>query len=90
MNTLAARPALDELYGFISKIDTYPVSVEQLVDRAKKVRASKPIVDFYKSFGGRQIFDDREDLLSRSEQVDIMRHEERDMPRDDLNVPEED
>jgi hypothetical protein len=90
MNALVARPALSELYDFIAKVDSYPISVNQVIDLAGRARAPKPIVDFYKSFGRHQVFDDKEDLLSRSEQVDIMRQEERDMPRDDLSVPEED
>lgn len=90
MNTLVARPGLSELYTFIDKVDIYPVSVSQLIELARSVRAPKPIVDFYKSFGGGQIFKDQEDLLSRSEQVDIMRQEELDMPKDGLAVPEED
>ena len=90
MNTLVARPGLSELYDFIAKVENYPVSVNQLVDLARRVRAPKPIIDFYKSFSRGQIFDDEDDLLSRSEQVDIMRQEERDMPKDYLSVPEED
>jgi hypothetical protein len=90
MNTLVARPALSELYDFIDKVDIYPISVTQVIDLARRVRAPKPVTDFYKSFGRGQVFSDQEDLLSRSEQVEIMRQEERDMPKDDLSVPQED
>ena len=90
MNTLIARPALSELYDFINRVDRYPVSANQLVELARRLRAPKPIIDFYRSFGRGQVFSDEEDLTSRSEQVDLMRQAERDMPRDDLAVPEED
>lgn len=90
MNTVMARPALYELQDFIAKVESYPVSAGQLIDLARRLRAPQPVIDFYRSFGRNQLFDNQEDLLSRSEQVDIMRQEEQDMPKDDLNVPEED
>ena len=90
MNTLVARPALSEIYDFINKVDNYPVSVNKLMNLARRVRAPKPVIDFYGSFGRNQVFKDEDELLSRSEQVEIMRQDELDMPRDGLNVPEED
>ncbi len=90
MDALLARPALADLYGLISKVDAYPVSVDELVELARKVKAPRPIVEFYKSFGRLGKFDDRDELISRSEQVDIMRQAEKDMPDDRLIVPEED
>ena len=90
MEILLTRPALTDLYRFISKIDNYPVSVDELLEKARRLKAPRPVVDFYKSFGRHQVFDDQDDLLNRSEQVGIMRRDERDMPKDYLFVPEED
>lgn len=90
MDTLVSRPALGEIYDFINKVDVYPVSVNQLINLARRVRAPKPIIDFYGSFGRHQVFKDEDELLSRSEQVEIMRQDERDMPWDGLSVPAED
>jgi hypothetical protein len=64
--------------------------VGQLLNLARQQRAPKAVIDFYKSFDQDQVFRDEDELTGRSEQVDIMRQEEADMPREDLLVPEED
>lgn len=89
MTTLTINPALKDLYNFISLVDRYPVSAAQLQGLAKRIKAPKPVADFYKSFHGDQVFSDEEDLVSRSEQVDIMRHEETGMPWEIERGPEE-
>jgi hypothetical protein len=90
MNSLAIQPKLIDLYRFIDKVNRYPVSVGQLLNLARQQRAPKAVIDFYKSFDQDQVFRDEDELTGRSEQVDIMRQEEADMPREDLLVPEED
>ena len=90
MNTLVARPVLSDLYRLIDKVDAYPVSVDDLLDLARKLKAPRPVIDFYKSFARYQKFHDQDDLIGRSEQVGLMRREEIEMPKDSLSVPEED
>lgn len=90
MDTLFYDPSLEQLNSFIAKVDAYPVSVKQLLSLAGDIKAPKPVIDFYKTFGLNQIFSDKDDLACRSEQVDIMRREEQEMPRDGLSVPGED
>jgi len=90
MYVIAAQPSLDQIYGFISKVRDYPVSVSQLVNFARDIRSSKELVKFYERFGTDQVFDDQEELTCRSEQVGILRSEEADMPRDGLFVAGED
>lgn len=82
MEVLLSRPVLTDLYRFISKVDAYPVSVDELVELARKIKAPRPIVEFYNSFGRLQQFADKDDLISRSEQVELMRQEELGMPRE--------
>ena len=89
MATIAIRPSLGELYKFIGKINDYPISVRQLVERARELQAPRAVVDFYKSFDERQVFEDKEELTGRSEQIDIMRAEEAEMPREEENSPED-
>jgi len=90
MDLVLTRPALAEINSFISKVDAYPVSVDELVDLARKFKAPRPVVEFYRSFGRYQLFHGQDELRNRSEQVDMLRQEERDMPHDSLSVPEED
>jgi hypothetical protein len=89
MATLAIRPSLGELYRFIAKIQDYPITVRELLQRARELKAPLEVVDFYRSFDHDQVFLDEEDLTSRSEQIDIMRAEEADMPQEEERSPEE-
>lgn len=90
MEAAVAKPPLNELYDFISQVNAYPISVQQLLELAQNLKAPRPVIDFYQSFGRSLVFRDKDELIGRSEQVDIMRQEEQDMPRDGLSVPGED
>lgn len=89
MNTATATPKLDDLYGFIGRVRKYPIPVGSLIALARRSGTSDEIIDFYKSFDSSVIFDSKDDLVSRSEQVDIMREEGADMPREEERSPEE-
>lgn len=87
-STLAIRPPLSELYSLIDKVPKFPVSNRQLVDFASKTKAPKEVVDFYKTFNDR-VYKNRDELVSLSEQVDLMRQEEADMPPEVELSPED-
>lgn len=89
MNTLTIEPRLHDLYEFIEKVERYPVSAGQLLQPARRLKAPQPVVDFYRTFHRDQVFRDAEDLTSRSEQVDIMRREEDEMPPEIERGPED-
>lgn len=82
MEALLSRPVLPDIDRFISEVDAYPVSVDELIELARKIKAPRPIIEFYRSFGRQLLFNDKDDLLSRSEQVGLMRQEEREMPQE--------
>jgi hypothetical protein len=86
----ATQPSLDQIYGFISNVRKYPVSVIQLLKLARDVKAPRGVIEFYDRFSKDQVFGNQEELMSRSEQVGIMREEEAEMPSDGLFVPGED
>lgn len=90
MFAVAAQPSLSQIYNFIAKVKHYPVSVGQLLKVAKEIRAPKEVVKFYERFGKDQVFDNKDELTSRSEQVGIMKAEEAEMPSDGLFVAGED
>ena len=85
----ASNPQLMALNRFIAKVDKYPVTVNELLRFARDVNAPKPIIDFYERFAPWLTFFDRDDLSSRSEQVDILREEVPAMPREEENSPED-
>jgi hypothetical protein len=89
MVILAAQPSLKTLGNFVAKVHSFPISARQLLDFAANIRAPKEIITFYKSFSPDRIFDDKEDLSSSSEQVDVMRKEGSDMPKEEERSPEE-
>lgn len=79
LNILTIRPPLNDLYNLIDKVSKFPVSNRQLIDLASKTRAPKEVVDFYRTFNDR-VYKNRDELVSVSEQVDLMRQEEVEMP----------
>lgn len=89
MQSISSNPQLRLLNGFISKVHKYPVTVSELLQMARDMNAPKFIIDFYERFAPRLTFFDRDELTSRSEQVDIMREEAPAMPREEENSPED-
>lgn len=89
MLTLAAQPSIDELNGFVNKVRTYPISARQLQQFARQTKAPKRIIDFYKNFLPDRVFADQEDLAASSEQVEMMRQAEAEMPKEEEKAPEE-
>ena len=89
MATLAMQSSLSDLHGFIAKVRGYPVSVRQLIKFARDSQAPKDVIKFYETFDDDQVFKDKDDLTSRSEQVEIMREESGEMPREEERSPEE-
>lgn len=88
MSVMAMQPKLTQLYDLIDKVSNYPLSTGHLIKLAKDVGAPKEVINFYKSFGQNQIFENEEDLTRRSEQVDMLRQESKDMP-DEIQVATE-
>jgi hypothetical protein len=89
MSTLTMKLPLNRLYSFIEKVNSYPITVNQLLKVARDRRAPKSVIEFYEAFDPNQVFDDKDDLTSRSEQVEIMREQGADMPREEERAPEE-
>jgi hypothetical protein len=87
--TLQSQPSLTQLNSLIKRVQSYPISVSGLLDLARASKQPKEVLDFYKSFRQDQVFEDPDDLQSRSEQVEMMRQEEKDMPRELETAPEE-
>lgn len=85
---LVDEPTLNDLHTLIAKVPGFPISVKQLVELAKKKGAPKAVIDFYGAFPDDEIFEDKDDLTSRTESVEIMHHQT--APQEDMHAPEED
>jgi hypothetical protein len=81
LNALTIRPPLADLYKLIDKVPRYPLSNRQLIDLAAKYESSQEVIDFYRTFNDR-VYKSRDELAAVSEQVDLMRQEEAEMPRE--------
>lgn len=89
MGSLALEPSLNQLNKLISQVSAYPVSIADLLNLARLTRQPKEVLDFYATFQPDQVFNDPDDLQSRSEQVEILRHVKHDMPPDQQIAAEE-
>jgi len=87
--TLQTQPSLAQLTKLINIVPKFPVSAANLVDLAQSSNQPSEVTNFYKTFGQDVVFDTPDDLKERTEQVEIMRQEEREMPPEQMVVPEE-
>ncbi|HLG90928.1 MAG TPA: hypothetical protein VI336_02090 [Candidatus Saccharimonadales bacterium] len=85
---LEDQPTLTDLHTLISKVPGYPITAKRVVELAEKQKTPKPVVDFYRAFPKSEIFEDKDDLLSRTENLEILHHQT--APREEMHAPEED
>ena len=78
------RASQIELYA------SFPVTAEDMVELAFEEDASGAVVDFYRNFHSGEIFEDKEDLEARSEQVALMNRDEKEQPFEQWAASEED
>jgi hypothetical protein len=89
LNVLTIRPALTDLYKLIDKVPRYPITSRELTELAAKYRSPKEVVDFYRTFDNNHVYTSKEELAAISEQVDMIRHQEADMPPEIERGPED-
>lgn len=70
------QPKLSDIEALIAQVPMFPYSVKQLIELARKEHFPEEVINFYKKFPIDEVFDDAEDLMVRTEQVQMMRHEE--------------
>lgn len=89
LNALTIKPPLDDLYKLIDKVPRYPLNNRQLVEFASKIRAPKEVINFYRTFNEARVYEDRNELMTLSEQIDLLRREEAEMPPEIERGPED-
>lgn len=85
---ITANPSINDLLSFIRKVPRYPISAKDVAQLAKDKGADSEVVEFYESFPDRAVFDDKDDLVTRTESIEVMARD--DQPREFLTSPEED
>ncbi len=85
---LEDQPSLTDLHALIAKVSNYPITAKQLVELAAQNQLPKAVIDFYRAFPADEVFKDKEDLLARTESVEMLRHQS--APREEMHAPEED
>ena len=76
MILLDTQPRLTDLHSLIAKVPSYPISIKQLLSIAIRNHYPKEVIDFYSTFPKDEIFGDEDDLVARTEQLEIMEAED--------------
>ena len=85
---LEEHPSLTDLHTLITKVPGYPITVRKLVELGQKKASPKAVIDFYRAFPEDEIFEDKDDLIARTESVEMLHHQT--APREEMHAPEED
>lgn len=80
MVVVSELPSVKELDNFAESVESFPVHAKELADLAVAEGFNRRVIDFYRSFPQDQLFTDKDDLVGRSEQVQMMSVEEEDQP----------
>lgn len=80
MILLYNQPTLSDIQALTKRISHFPFSVKQLIQLARQEHFPESVIRFYKTFPPDEIFEDAEDLMARTEQVELMHHAEQDQP----------
>jgi hypothetical protein len=75
MIAVDSQPKLTDLQKLISQIPKYPISVHRLIELASRKRVRPEVINFYREFPDDEIFNNKDDIEARTEQVEILQHE---------------
>ncbi len=87
MILLENQASLVDLHSLIDKVKSYPITAAELIELAKASGAPKEVIRFYKAFPKDQVFGSKEDLITRTENLEIMHREN--PPPEILLAPED-
>ena len=84
MILLRNQPTLADIEALVKRVPHFPYSVKQLLELAHEEHFPESVIRFYKTFPSDEVFEDAEDLMARTEQVELMRDEERQRPLEEF------
>ncbi len=88
MVILANQPRLSDLHGLAAQVN-YPLSAARLVAVAKRQGYPKEVIEFYKSFPEDYVFASKNDLLDRTDLLEILHHDLPEEPQEQMHAAEE-
>jgi hypothetical protein len=71
-----SQPRLNDIYQLAEQVPRYPISVKVLLDLARQKRMNRKVISFYEAFPKDEVFTDKDDVIGRTEAVEIMRSED--------------
>lgn len=75
MISVSSHPKLSDLHRLIAEVPAYPIRAGALTRLAAARRFPEEVVDFYRSFPADETFFDQEDVLNRTEIIELMETE---------------
>lgn len=82
-------PRIDSIERLARVAGPFPVRAGRVLQRAKSFNFGKSTLDFLRQFPSDEVFESRNDLLTRCEELGILLREERQMPQETLRSPQE-
>jgi hypothetical protein len=70
-----SQPRLNDIYQLAEQVPRYPISVRVLLDLARQKRMNRTVINFYETFPKDEVFTDKDDVIGRTEAVEIMQNE---------------
>ena len=89
MITISKLPSLLELNRLAKAVDNFPITASQVTELSQDKSFNDSVTSFYSTFPANEVFESYDDLLTRSEQVQIMNAEQPDQPWEATLSPQE-
>lgn len=82
-------PKADNLSRLAESAGPFPITAGNLAQKAKSMKFNKSMQDFLRQFPDDEVFESRADFVLRSEELEMLFREERDMPNEVLRSPQD-
>lgn len=72
----------NDIKYLLNSVPKYPVSVKKIIHIASRNKLSSEVINFYRAFPDSAVFEDEDDMVARTEQVELLRSEQQ--PNEDV------
>ena len=72
----------NDIKYLLNSVPKYPVSVKRIIHIASRNKLSSEVINFYRAFPDSAVFEDEDDMVARTEQVELLRSEQQ--PNEDV------
>jgi hypothetical protein len=71
---------LDALHELLARLEQFPVTNQQIAREARRLSAPNNVTAFFETIPGEVMFSDREEVLRRAEQAELLLEDEETEP----------